>query len=151
MNNFHKEFKYFSWQHFSTQRGVVKISLQAISFYTMIYFRIYRKELGGKIHCHCPGSIFVSFYFAICQSSLTTHGSFWFHFYKPIHAIPLHGIFSFQVLRGIYWFLSTNWMCWQVLLGCLLERSSHRSHGLMKRKEKFWPNCGEISILPVFL
>lgn len=75
MNSLHKEFTFFSWQHFNTQRGVVKISLQAISFYTMIYFRVYWKELGGKIHCHHTGRI--SLYFFMCQYGLIIFESFW--------------------------------------------------------------------------
>lgn len=146
MNNLHKEFKFFSWQHFSTQRGVVKISLQAVSFYAMIYFRVYWKELGGKIHCRHPERISISFYFSLCQSCSIVLGSLWSHFCKSMHIIPLHVIFPVQVFWGIYWSLSTKWTCWQVLLGCLNERSSHRSHGLMKRKKGSALIVGKIHI-----
>lgn len=149
MNNLYKEFRFFTWQHFSTQRGVVKISLQAVSFYTMIYFRVYWKELGVEIHCRHPGRISIFFYCSMCQSGLVMLGSFWSHFCKSVRAIPLHGIFWFQVFGGVYWSQSTNQACWQVLLGYLPERSSHRLHRLMRRKERFWPNCGENEHRPV--
>lgn len=55
MSNLHTEFRFFSWQPFSTQRGDVGISLQGISFNTVIYFRVCWKELGGNIHCHHLG------------------------------------------------------------------------------------------------
>ena len=148
MNNLHKEFRFFSWQHFSTQSGVVKISLQAVSFYTMIYFRVYWKELGGKIHCRHPGRISISFYSRCENLVLLCLGHSDPTFVSLCMQYLLHGIFWIQVFWGVYWSLSTNWIIWQVLLGSLHDRSSHRSHGLMKREKRFEPNCGGNKHLP---
>lgn len=146
MNNFHKEFKFFSWQHFSTQRGVVKISLQAVLLYTMMYFRVYWKELGGKFYSRHPKRISISFYFSICQSGLIMLGSFLSLFCKAMHIIMF--VWNFLQLGVLEYILilSTNWPCWQVLWGYLRERFPPDHVGWWKGKRDSDLIMGKMSV-----
>lgn len=147
---FSQRFRFFIWQPFSTQKGAVRISLQEISFYAMIYFRVYWGELHGKIYCHHPVRISISFYFCLCQSGLYA----WVILILLLSAYACN-MFGWNFLISGLWrhiLVSVNQTSMlQVLLSCLLERFFHKSHGLMKMKEKFWLNCGDNKCLSVFL
>ena len=135
MNNLHKEFRLFSWQHFSTQRGVVKISLQAVSFYAMTYFRVYEKNYMVKFTIVILGEYpypFISWCTNLVLSCLRHSG--------PLLKACICNTFcteisEFRSFIGVYWSPTTNWTCWQVLLGSLHDQSSHRFNGLIKREK----------------